>query len=342
MSIIIRKRRLKHGKAGLYLDIYYKGQRTSETLGLHLTSDKGHNKEVLKLAKKISTQRELDIQSGKYGFPAGKRNINIFEFARPIYKHNAPNSTCIYESMLKHLATFSNKSLTFEPITPQFCERFKSYLTDIVSPNTAVMYFLKFRTILNRAIDQNILHSNPTQKIRIKGVDVLPKFLTTNDVQKLMITECKNPHVKNAFLFSVFTGLRLGDVQNLKWEQITDSSMKVIEKKTQSANIQPLAKITLKILEEQKAEEQKYVFRLGTKQSIGQMLAKWGKTAGLERRLSFHQARHTFATLLITKGIDLYVVSKLLGHKNISTTQIYAKVIDSKKVEAIATLPESL
>ncbi|MCZ6776653.1 MAG: site-specific integrase, partial [Ignavibacteria bacterium] len=77
MSIIIRKRKLKHGKIGLYLDIYYKGQRLYETLDLHLTSDKDYNKEIWKLAKKICTQKELEIQFGKYGFPIEKKNINI-------------------------------------------------------------------------------------------------------------------------------------------------------------------------------------------------------------------------------------------------------------------------
>ena len=81
------------------------------------------------------------------------------------------------------------------------------------------------------------------------------------------------------------------------------------------------------------------VFRLGAQQSIDKAIRQWVKRTGIDKNISFHCARHTFATLGLTCGIDLYTMSKLLGHRDIASTQIYAKIIDRKKMEAVAMLP---
>jgi site-specific recombinase XerD len=81
------------------------------------------------------------------------------------------------------------------------------------------------------------------------------------------------------------------------------------------------------------------VFKLGAQQTIDKAIRHWVKLAGLNKKISFHCARHTFATLGLTCGVDLYTMSKLLGHRDIASTQIYAKIIDKKKLEAVAMLP---
>ena len=113
------------------------------------------------------------------------------------------------------------------------------------------MYMVRFKTILNTAVQDKIIKSNPCFGVRIKGVEVLPKFLTEDEIRKLNAAKCGNENIRNAFLFSTFTGLRLSDVQNLKWEQITNENINLNEIKTGSAHTLPLSKIALEILKKQ-------------------------------------------------------------------------------------------
>jgi site-specific recombinase XerD len=84
----------------------------------------------------------------------------------------------------------------------------------------------------------------------------------------------------------------------------------------------------------------KKVFGLRSRSQTRISIKAWVKKAGIDKAISFHTARHTFATLSLSSGADLYTVSKLLGHRNLATTQIYAKIIDTKKSEAVAMLPK--
>jgi len=82
-----------------------------------------------------------------------------------------------------------------------------------------------------------------------------------------------------------------------------------------------------------------FIFPLTHEGTVNDTLQHWAKVAGITKHISFHAARHTHATMMLTLGADLYTVSKLLGHKNIATTQIYAKIVDKKKEEAIGLIP---
>ena len=81
------------------------------------------------------------------------------------------------------------------------------------------------------------------------------------------------------------------------------------------------------------------IFKMSNQSKLGNVIKPWCKHAGIDKRVSFHTARHTFATLALTQGVDLYTVSKLLGHKTIQATQIYAKIVDEKKKAAMELLP---
>jgi site-specific recombinase XerD len=137
--------------------------------------------------------------------------------------------------------------------------------------------------------------------------------------------------------------LRISDVINLEWKNIKDNQIQFIQKKTSNIQYLPLSKTAQSILEKRKEKdvqaEDKTIFNLPNKVVCWEQIKNWVKAAKIEKRVSFHTARHTFATLSLTYGTDLYTVSKLLGHKDISTTQIYAKIIDKKLEEAVNNLP---
>lgn len=129
---------------------------------------------------------------------------------------------------------------------------------------------------------------------------------------------------------------------NLQWQHISNGDIRIAEVKTGSAHTLPLSKVALQILKKQNTSTPNGFTLSPNRSNINNILKTWAKRAHINKNISFHCARHSFATQLISKGNDIYTVSKLLGHKNVTTTQIYARVVDSKKVEAIATLPDSL
>jgi integrase len=154
-------------------------------------------------------------------------------------------------------------------------------------------------------------------------------------------THLGNNEVKDAFIFSCFTGLRYSDILNLKWQNIINNKIEFRQQKTGGVEYLPLSQTAKKILETKLPyRKDEFVFHLPQKPVIWEHIKNWVKKAEINKRVSFHTARHTFATLSLTMGTDLYTVSKLLGHKSISTTQVYAKIVDAKKVEAINKLPK--
>ncbi len=167
--------------------------------------------------------------------------------------------------------------------------------------------------------------------------DVQMDYLTIDEVKILMQTPLKQTQIKQAFLFACFTGLRISDVRNLQWSNIkTDGDImrfEIIMKKTDT----PLAGKIPNIAKEWMPEptDSPFVFaNLPTASNIDTVIRRWVAQSGIKKHVTFHTARHTFATMGLTIGTDLYTVSKLLGHKSIATTQVYAQIIDKKKGEA--------
>jgi integrase len=163
--------------------------------------------------------------------------------------------------------------------------------------------------------------------------------LTLEELQSCAKAECEMPQLKKAFLVSCLTGLRFLDIQKLKWSEIQHSKeqgyyIRYRQKKTKGSETLPISEQTFQLFGENQ-ENEEYVFK-GLAYSAWQnvKLNQWMLRAGITRKITFHSARHTYATLQLTLGTDIYTVSKLLGHKELKTTQIYAKVIDSKKTEA--------
>ena len=146
--------------------------------------------------------------------------------------------------------------------------------------------------------------------------------------------------IKNAYLFSCFCGLRISDIMLLKWKNIIKDrgayTLEIVMKKTKDPIYLPLSDQALKWLPSQsgKTAEDK-VFYIPLFNYVNPALAEWAKKAGLNKHMTFHTARHTFATMMLTLGADLYTVSKLLGHSDVKITQVYAKIVNQKKNDAV-------
>ena len=202
-----------------------------------------------------------------------------------------------------------------------------------------------FSTALNNAVRQGIIRNNPMKELdareRIQPKDGKKEYLTIEELRTLMVTDSYRPEVKEAFIFACFTGLRLSDMYRLAPMHIfktADGKGEYIDmemQKTEKPVIIPLSEEAKRWLPKPRGNDIPFFDIPTTQTVIGRALRKWAEAAGIEKHISFHCSRHTFGTMMLTLGADLFTTSKLMGHSNIQTTEIYAKIVDKKKEEAI-------
>jgi integrase len=138
-------------------------------------------------------------------------------------------------------------------------------------------------------------------------------------------------------------GLRWSDINALKWGDLQTNGeewrLEIRMIKTRELLYLPLNNVAKNFLPEQgEKDSTDYIFALPTLDCAENTIKQWVEDAGIDKHVTFHCARHTFATLMLTQGADLYTTSKLLGHTDVKTTQIYAKIVDAKKAEAVNLL----
>lgn len=214
-----------------------------------------------------------------------------------------------------------------------------------LSKGSAAYYTSQLTAALNAAVRAEILGENPFMLLssdeKIKKPESNRQFLTIEEVRKLIATGCRLAIVKQAYMFSCYCALRISDVRSLRWKNLicNDGSymLSIVMKKTSAPIYVPLSKNAMLWFPERgSADEEALIFDgLPTLPTINKVLKGWVKDAGIEKRITYHTSRHTFGTMMMTVGADLYTTSKLMGHADVRTTQIYAKIVDSKKIEAV-------
>lgn len=261
-----------------------------------------------------------------------------------------------YIALAHHLKIYSGAKTAFREIDKNYCQRFVEYLKTAVnanngkrlSVNTQWGYMKKLETVINSAISDEIADSNPFKQIKSENK---PKKLTTEvcylsieEVNTLVNTPCFYPNIKSGFLFACFSGLRFSDVKGLTWGKLQRDNggnmfINYVQKKTEKQEYLPISKSAVKYLPERgDAKDDDSVFKFPGGGYVNLQLRQWAFTAGIKKKVTFHVARHTNATLLLSLEVPIETVSKILGHSDIKTTQIYAKVIDKSKRDAVDKL----
>lgn len=356
MTVTLRER-TKNDKISLYLDYYHRGKRKTEYLRLYLNpnpktkTERELNKKTKQLAQTICAQRQIEIQNGYYGFlDMEKLKGSFIDYVTTLSekKNTSTGNYGTWTSMIKHLKAFCPMDISFEQIDKNFVERFKDYLDKDamaragkkLSQNSKYSYYGKFSAALKQAVSDGILRTNPANGVEyFKQGEPQREFLTLDELQVLAQTECELPLLKKAFIFSALTGLRWSDIEKLVWSEIQHSKemgyyIRFRQKKTKGVETLPISDQARELLGE-KGEQNAQIFEgLHYSAWSNLKLQQWVMKAGISKNITFHSARHTYATLQLTLGTDIYTVSKLLGHKELRTTQIYAKVIDDKKKDA--------
>lgn len=356
MKVTLRQRETKD-KISLYLDYYYKGKRKYEYLRLYLkpkpknSEERATNKKTLQLAENIRAKRQLELQNSSHGFQDFEKTKGSFISYFELLTEKRKESTGNYGnwlSALKHLKTFSKKDIKFSQIDSQWLEKLKHYFVyeaktkhgQNLSKNSCVSYFNKIRAALKQAVKEEIIAKNPAEYIEgIKEVETKREFLTLEELQKAVHVKCAVPVMKQAFIFSCLTGLRFSDIQKLTWSEIQHSKengwyVRFKQKKTKGQETLPISENAVELLGKQLSGNEPVFRELTYSAYNNHKLKEWMVRAGIEKEITFHCARHTYATLQLTLGTDIYTVSKLLGHKSLKTTEVYAKIIDQKKQEA--------
>lgn len=365
----IRFKELKNGNKSIYLDIYRDGKRTYEFLKLYIVPEldpasRALNEHNLALANKVKADRIIQLTNNEKGVTnsmlhSRMKLLDLIDLYKKWIDDNGKSmGPSAFSGLKKALTQFRGDGITLKQADKDYCIAFTNFLRNEyksrtkrpLAINTIASLTASLSATFNWAVRNDYLRENPFDRIssndRVYHVESQRHYLEIDELRRLIATDCPTREsVKQAFLFSCYCGLRTSDIRALRWGQIHKDGeqwrVSVVMKKTDTPIYLPLSSQAMKWLPDRgDAGDDDKVFSLPTTSRVSIILGNWAKAAGVKKEITFHVSRHTFATLMLTLDVDLYTTSKLLGHKNIATTQIYAKIIDQKKDDAVNRVDE--
>ena len=362
-TVTLRTRKIKGGEQlSFYLD-YYPGYRDEstmkvmrhESLGIYIYAkpksqrEKDYNDRMREKAEALRCRRYESIVNERYDFfDRDKMKGDFLAY----FKQKADKKNCKWQHVYKHFEAFCEGKCTFGEIDVDLCNKFKEYLYTApqtihkkqrLHTNTIAGYWSTFRAVLHTAYRDHKIKENPNGFLdRIDTIPTEKEHLSQPELVSLANTDCKEPVLKKAFLFSCLTGLRKSDVKALTWKKIQpygDGGMYITVRmqKTQQFVNNPVSEEALELIGfyDGEHEPDAKVFPDFKDKMTGTTLKNWLKAAGITKHITFHCARHTFGSLQVDAGTGIYTVQHMLGHKNVETTQIYANMADESKRESV-------
>jgi integrase len=354
-KVKIRVRELKSSYS-LYLDFCKDGKREYENLKVRIPKDnkllKISNNDQIRIIMGIVNEKTSQYFQDFHNFQL-KDKFEDMDFISYVEKTIDERTHGNYRAMQKHLEKFTKGSLKFREVTPAFCESFKEYLDTATTLNSknkkklskiTIKYYLRsLSAILNRAVKDGYIQDNPNKHVRVKNVEAKKEYLSFDEVIEFYNVETKFEESKNCFVFGCLTGLRISDLKSLKFsEHINGDRLVIKQTKTGSTVTMKLHPLALRILDRQREKHPRsnQVFHLIYQGNVQEHIEKIRKKTSIQRHLTMHTSRHTFATLLLNSGAGIKTVSDLLGHRDLRTTLVYAKLTDLTKDKAIDDLPK--
>ncbi len=374
-SITLRQRLLPSGRTTLYLDYICNGKRHVESLKLFLEpettrADKQKNRETLKYAETILAKRKVEIQNNEFGFKQDfAQETNFYDYYSALCTQRLGKQSNSnwgnWLSALQHMLKYDPhlKKRKFSEIDSRWVQGFREYLENEacawgcdfrqrikdhpLSRNSKLSYFNKLRACINQALEERIISNNPMLGIEgFEPEEGRRMYLTIDEVRLLANTQCPYPNIRRAFLFSCLTGLRRSDIVKLTWGEVQEQSgfTRIIfkQKKTGGQEYLDISPQAAELMGKRGRADEHVFTDIHSPDCTNETIRLWVARAGIQKDITFHCGRHTFAVMMLDLGTDIYTVSKLLGHRSLSTTQIYAKVLDKNKQAAVARIPDIL
>ena len=359
--IRLRMKPLNNGSKSLYLDIYRNGKRSYEYLKMYIIPEvddeaRKRNKATMTAANAIKSKRIIAMTNGEAGIksPNDGPKILLSDWMQEYMENQKKRGKKDFRQIkvaIRILKDYAGEDVTLDQIDKAFCQGYIYYLMteykpqgQVVSPSTSTNYYRCLNGALNVAVRDDIIKVNPFTKIssadKIHKTESKREYMTIDELRSLIATPMKNEAVKSAYLFSCFCGLRISDIKGLKWGNVSCDNgqyrLEIVMQKTKEPIYLPLSQEALRWMPERGGKTaEDNVFDIPAAEYINKIIKPWAKEAGIIKHFTFHTARHTFATMMLTLGADLYTTSKLLGHTDVRITQIYAKIINRKKDEAV-------
>jgi integrase len=373
MKITLKKKKINNDKLSLYIE-YYKGSqldkdgkrihiRDFEYLKLYLhqnpktAAEKKENKENELLSKQILSIREAEFFQGKFDIKntsKSKRRFLDYFSEKAEEKVDSPKNYGNWTATLVHLKRCISPNLLFEEIDENFVKRVRNYFEKeaktksdtLLSLNSKYSYYNKFKASLRAAFDDGYLSINFASKTKsFEQAESQREYLTHQELQVLASTVCKYDVLKRAFIFSCLSGLRWSDINTMVWSEVRDedngvSRVNFRQEKTEGVEYLYISAQARGLLGERQHPSERVFKGLKYGAVYNNEIVRWCNRAAISKHITFHSARHTNAVLLLENGADIYTVSKRLGHREIRTTAIYAKIVDQKMKEAANLIPE--
>ena len=332
------------------------GQRPSTGIFIYANpknqEQRNFNKEALKILAVKKSQCILEQQSiGTPVIPSHKFKDNFLDYYEEYIKLNAREGNrhleCCFSKLKKFIKT---DFLAPVDVTENFCKRFRRYLLDELNGETPANYYARFKWVMDAATKDGYFRGNPTEEISAIGnpSTTLKENLEIEDYLALLKTPCLNQEVKDAFLFSCYTGLRWVDVKKMQWKDLKDGTLttRIIQRKTGRPVVLTLHPIAQAILEKKRKsyfgtfDPGRPVFDLPTANGANKVLGEWVRAAGINKHITWSCARLSFSILLKDKNVDDATIAYLMGHATTKQVQrTYKRHRPKDQIAAIGNLP---
>lgn len=355
-TVSLRTRKIKHGEQlSFYLD-YYPGYRDvssmktirHESLGIYVYAkpknqrERDYNVRMQEKAEALRCRRYESIVNENYNFFDKEKMKGDF---LAYFEKLARKKNTKWEHVYKHFHTFVHGKCTFGEINVDFCNRFKEYLFNApqglhkkrkLHVNTIAGYWSTFRAVMHTAYRDHKIKENPNGFLeRVETIPTEKEHLSQQELIQLASTPCNALVLKKAFLFSCITALRKSDIVKLTWEEIQpygDGGMYVTTRmqKTKEIVHNPISEEALELIG-YSPDKRGLIFPEFREKMTQVPLKRWIAAAGITKHITFHCTRHSFACLQLYAGTSIKVVQACLGHKNVTTTEVYARIVDEQK-----------
>lgn len=341
-------------------------ERKKENLNLYLIAnprtpvERQANNETLELAYKIKDERVQQFLEDREGYRLRLQAPNMLQYFADFVEQTKVADKRLLKGALENFKKFLAedypqfaKKIEPKQITPKLIQDFVYYLEDNHKGQGAETYYKRFKRLINYAIEKGMMAKSPCYGIKpaVAG-DILAKdILSSDELKALFATHYagENPEIRRAFAFTCLSGIRYCDVIRLTYSDVDYSNQtltfrqhKVAKHSSKSGMTIPLNESLLHTIGEKPegAKGSDLIFHLPSFTMCLKALRHWAAKAGIDKHITWHCGRHSFATIMLSKGANIKVVSELLGHSTLQHTQIYLRAVDKLKAEALNTLPQ--